>query len=486
MPVLKKTRKGTDATSREVIWYDENNRFTARHAKEYLGWTEVEEGHYLLRDRRGKKIRCVNNLTNRPFIVSNMEKAKQELAHRNWQLNGETFIIGDKGSVIDGQHTMIGLVLLVQQWEDDPGSLPHWGEEPYLCKLLVMGISEDDRVVNTINTGKPRSFSDVLFRSQYFEDLEPKERKTVSRITESAVRTLWDRTGVKEQPHSPQRTHTEMIDLLDRHPTLLHCVRSVWESDKEQGISKLGITAGIASGLMYLMGCGLTPPDEYFSGSPPSEQLCNLSLMTKAEEFWTMLSEGNKRFKPLMQSLAAHIIATDGGSRSGTIAIIVKAWHLFSEDKTLNVDDLQLSYTKAEDGELPQLADKPTCGGIDTAGIPDAIEIGVPTEAEQEREKQRIKERRAEEARTSTKGSKLRQDPDMRHDFSDEPQIGKAVWVCDKVNEHDCWKGRLESLTAEVATVKVANGFQGAGMVKTVKLCDCQLRTKQPLPRDAD
>jgi hypothetical protein len=47
----------------------------------------------------------------------------------------------------------------------------------------VYGVREDDDVVNTVNTGKPRSFADVVYRSKLFQKLPPPPEMWLSTTT---------------------------------------------------------------------------------------------------------------------------------------------------------------------------------------------------------------------------------------------------------------------------------------------------------------
>ena len=47
-----------------------NTALTADHAKELLGWTEVDNEDFLIRDRSGTPVKCQHNTKNRPFRKS--------------------------------------------------------------------------------------------------------------------------------------------------------------------------------------------------------------------------------------------------------------------------------------------------------------------------------------------------------------------------------------------------------------------------------
>lgn len=173
MPHSKDRPKIHNTVSVELCSGDK--ALTQAKAKELLGWEEEEKGgtsygqEFLLKSN-GVKVRCYNNITNRPLYMANVQALKQEILRGRWRLNGESIIIGDTGLMLNGQHQCIALVEAVNDWEQDKSK---WEETcpnvPTLEKVLTIGISEDDYVVNMMDTCKPRSLADVLYRSPFFE-----------------------------------------------------------------------------------------------------------------------------------------------------------------------------------------------------------------------------------------------------------------------------------------------------------------------------
>ena len=156
---------------------------TIPKAKQLLGWREVEGGEYLFKDHRTKRIVCDNNVTNRPIYNAVIERLKQDLLRRRWVLNGEPIIIGRTGLILNGQHTLIALVLTEQEIALRPkvwGAL--WADgPPTMDKVIIYGIAEDDDTVNTMDTCKPRSFADALFRSEYYDALPKGSRQKMAK-----------------------------------------------------------------------------------------------------------------------------------------------------------------------------------------------------------------------------------------------------------------------------------------------------------------
>jgi hypothetical protein len=347
---------------------------TVEKAKELLGWQEVESGPYLFVDREGKKILCTNNSKNRPFSMTNCESLVQEILMRRWRFNHEPIILGKYGQVLNGQHQLVGLCLAEQ---DRVGSQKHYWAEKWdgpvvLEKLIGVGLEETDDVVNTMDTAKPRSLSDVIFRSEYFAHLSNEKRSEASRMLDHAIRFLWQRTGAKNDPFAGIRTHSESLDFIARHPRLLKAVSHIQKENKDKSLRK-HIGLGYCSAMMYLMGCGKSDEIDYRdSEGTASEAKLDWSYWTKAQQFWTEFSRASQKpaedlpFKPLCYVLA-HLHDADTGarvSRHEVIACVAKAWHLFKDGEALTITDVRPEYRTDQEG-VGHLVNVPDFGGID-------------------------------------------------------------------------------------------------------------------------
>lgn len=358
---------------------------TLEFAKQLLGWQEepaASEGDevperfgddYQLEDHQGNKVRLLNNVTNRPIYRGVLDTLEQEILRRKWRLNGEPIIIGNKGSVLNGQHTLISLVLAEQSRDGDQAD--HWAEywqgPCTIEKLIVAGIEESDDVVNTMDTARPRSEADVIYRSEWFRDKPPKERKLAARLAGHAVRLLWQRTGAYQSSDafSVRRTHLEMADWLNRHLSLLRCVNYIIAEDGEKAISKW-ITPGYASALMYLMAASGTDGDLYRNSQTPGEKgkgKVTFDYWQQAEEFWTLLGAGAAVIQPVRDALAD--LGTGQSGRAGgtlreKLCVLIKAWHKWRDGEVIGPEDLQLRYVTDSNG-IKQLCDWAECGGID-------------------------------------------------------------------------------------------------------------------------
>lgn len=367
----------------QAILYVGDEALTVEDAKKLLGWTEDSKSEplkkdFLFKDVNGKKIKCFNNLNNRPFSMANAVIISQEILRGKWKLNGESMIIGRTGLTLSCQHRLIGFILACQEYSLDPSKyVEFWNEEPTLECIIVYGISEVDDVVNTMDTGRPRTLTDVIYRSEYFADLTQQERKEAAKSCQYATNLLWKRTGV-EDAHGIQKTHSEALAFIQAHPRILECVNLIREDNEENQITHF-ITPGYAAALLYLMGSSKTLPKDYYSKHPHDETQLDWDLWDTACDFWVNLASGSKDSDSvILRKAFMNLIPEDGGevSKGERIAVILKAWNLIATDKPLTEQALRLKYKVDEEG-YRQLLDSPTAGGIDMYSgkdIPESVQ----------------------------------------------------------------------------------------------------------------
>lgn len=427
---------------------------TSETAKALLGWEIITKGggESLLTDYEGNLICCKNNMTNRPFGMGDCERLVQEILRKRWSgpsgngktVNGEIIIVGKTGTIISGQHRLIAIVLAVQSWAKDPSRYPQWETEPVLETFLALGIDESDEVVNTVDTGKGRSLADVIFRSEYFRDLNSSDRKTCARAAEHAVRLLWDRTGV-ENAYDIYRTHAEALAVLDNHRKLVDCIRHVTTENVENKIGKL-LPIGNAAALMYLMMTSKTDPKRYYEADIRDESLLDFSEEEAAETFWVNVAQGTGRFKHLHDAYTDLMIAAgeSGLSQNERRALVVKAW-LAGEKLTRS--SLELKYHIDKEDGTRRLEENPTVGGIDRGVTPEDVTI-LADEVEPDSEKD-----------TSVRPKK----------HGKLPKDGDVVWVNEK--GHDPWQGKMLSTRQSPSGKTIAKvEFEMAGKKKIVEL----------------
>lgn len=335
-------------------------------------WLFGDDFHCLNTD--GVKVKCWENGNNRPFDMTWCESLIHTQLHGDWAgplmmpgetVNGETIRIGRYGTVLSGQHSMTAAVL-ADEWlqksrakfgagakatDGSVARLEKFGNVPYpawdghehvvLETIVITGLSEDERVLRTIDYVKPRSTADMLYTMPLFRNNTPAARKELTRMLSSALDFLWTRTDTQGY-----RTHPEVTGFLERHKTILKCVEhiflknSVTDTKNGRKISKLHLSVGHASALLYLMGCSgpKTDGDAYRWASPPSEKGLDWSYFDKACDFWTGLAE-SRDFIPVRTALGKLIVSTTdsdtnqglGGRNPEKLAILAKAWDVFKD-----------------------------------------------------------------------------------------------------------------------------------------------------------
>jgi len=455
---------------------DGKNALTAQRAKELLGWEEETEdkdfgSDYLLRDENGIKVRCKNNDRNRPLYKSNLEALKQELLQGRWKLNGEPIIIGRTGRILNGQHSLIALVLADQVYRKNELWKSVRPKPPVMPRVIVYGVKEDDATVNTMDTCKSRSLFDVLYRSTYFIKSAPKERRLFARMTDYAVRLLWARTRAMENPYAPRRTHSESLDFIDRHPRILSAVDHIYGLEKGQKAVSRFMSPGYAAGLLYLMGSSASEGDSYFGGERKEEAL-DWSNWEKACDFWYQVASGQieavkEAIVSAMEEVGRKLTARE------LCTMFVKAWNLFVSGKELKATAIKPVFQKDELGLL-HLDENPTVGGIDLGEK--TKEEFPPMERTPDPTPEEIKER-AEKVRKES----LRK---TRSKKKKEIAVGNKVWVVEPdAGTEGAWAGKLVEVydgpNGKIARVKVAQGFAGAG--KEYEVPFEYLQTDQPV-----
>jgi hypothetical protein len=341
-----------------------DQELTYEQATKLLGWQRPKKGeefeNFLFKDSEKVTVACTNNDQNRPFSLSHALNWMYEILNGNWRLNGETLIIGETGMCLDCQHRLVGFCLAVEDYRKNKTT----GPEPTLPCIIVFGVKEDRETVNTLNTGKPRSLSDAIYASGIFDGFNKKEMKTLSRMADYAIRLVWQRTRFEEFIEGG-RTHAESLSFLETHPGILDCVRFVFE---EKAVKRY-IGEGYMAGLMYLMSRCKTVAikkegDGYFQQDLPSEESTDDSMLSKAEEFVTLLATQDEKLKALETPLKKFAESETGGSLMERSSLLIKAWNKFRSRKPITGRDLVLKYRTLDDG-FKVLTEYPTLGGID-------------------------------------------------------------------------------------------------------------------------
>lgn len=391
-------------------------------SKELMGWTTDAEvakkaglDEPLLHDLNKQPVWCLNNVHNRPLYMETVEALIQEHLMRRWRFNGEPIIIGETGIVENGQHQLTAHILAEQhRLIDGEGKqwLRHWPGPVTMEKVVIYGIKETDDVINTMDTCKPRSFTDVIFRSNLFGKTKGRDLKILARMLDSCVRLLWQRTGAVVDAFAPRRTHSEGMDFIGRHPHAVQAVKHIWDeykggtydsASKNWQVNNQRLGAGYAAALCYLMGASATDGTEYVSQKVPSEKKVDWEHWDLAKEFWTRFSSGHEEMGALHKTLG-YLVDPEtnvGGTLAERLAIIIKAWHLYQAGEPMSVKALSIEdLYKENDAGVRRMGRGPSIGGVDQGDskgtkAPDAEVLpggGDPTPEQIEAQRKQIKD----------------------------------------------------------------------------------------------
>lgn len=495
----KKGGAAAQAVGRKVLYPPlKPNPTTVARAKELLGWEEETEenkfGATYVRELKGlypTKVRCNNNVTNRPIYRNILLTLRQEILRGKWHFNGEPIIIGKTGLILNGQHTLLALILAGQEVVEHPEKWSkYWKSSPTIEKMVVFGVDETDNVVNTMDTCKPRSLADVIYRSSYFSGVAPNDRRIAARMTGFAVKLLWERTGAKLNAYAPMRTHSEALDFIERHPKLIQCVEHIFEEDGNGQLTQY-VPSGTTSGLLYLMASGKTDPSKYRCAENPGESLLDFGLWSKACDFFVLLAGNAPEILEVNKARKRMLNRDSNPSHTESCALVVKAWLQYLKGKSIKAEHLKLKYAKDEDG-YDQLTEHPIAGGIDYGKSPTAEEAGIvdegknePTAKEVEEIKartkkvkaQKVKAQRESDPRPKTKAAKPKAKTAKKKSSGKGVKlIGKMAWVEEEDGSH--WRGKVVEALGKNARLKVAQGHEGAGNIRTALVAS--LKPKQP------
>lgn len=400
---------------------------TVADAKKMLGW-ETEKDHMarMMREKPGskseewsygdvyhcldidkEKIRCWANAGNRPFNMRWCEALIQTDLSGQWAgpltipgetINGETIRISRYGRVLSGQHQLTALVLaderLLKSRAQDLKKYPFWdGHEHVVIETLVItGLSEDERVLRTIDYVKPRTEADMLYTMSVFQDSTPTERRDLTKMLASGRHLLWERTDTKGY-----ETHPEVVGFLERHERLIKCVEHLFTENRARAdggrrISKLHLSAGHCAALCYLMGCSGpgTDGDVYRNGDPPGEKWLDWSRWDLARLFWANLAS-HRSFGLVREALCTLRDGLPsqglGGIMPEKLAILAAAWERWNDRADTPGDPfdaldrtpggiLCLSYT-----DLDEKGQRLPGGEIDLVNVADFGGIDCPEAA---------------------------------------------------------------------------------------------------------
>lgn len=409
--------KVTAATFKKFLGWETEAEYILRRTKENPALMANAEAlkwdSWLLIDENGDKVRCHRNVTNRDFREPDCRAIAQSILLRQWKLNGETCLVGDRGNALSMQHRGIALILAVQKWLKDQNEWKeYWKEEPYIEALIVTGVPEDYDTVQTIDTTVPRVLADAYATSGMFdtwtlpnkEDIEvpldKAKRTEASRLMDTATDLLWKRAGAGFDAKVKFQTHAMSRDFLNRHPSLVAAGKHLFRLDDGRQISMKKLLRGQCAAFMYLMGVSATTEEaaKAYSKDPHrSEEMLDLSMWGKAEEFWQGMadpSDKREKFFDAVTKALFHIVNGDLGTIAlgeKKAAVLVKAWRAYVNEESLVAEDYMSLYPETDknnQGEIVVTEEDLTFGGIDLGYSPEPDDEISPAEAEANAAKQ--------------------------------------------------------------------------------------------------
>lgn len=457
----KKNRKPKpEAVERKVIYpnieakvFIGDGAMTCEMAKQYMGWDEIPENdkksEHHLKDRNDKRIRLLHNPKNRKFKPNTALMYMQLILTGQWELNLEAMIFGKTGLVISAQHRLCALILACQEWAANSDDYPFWKTEPTMQCICNFGCEETDRVVNTIDTGEPRTYSDAVYRSEYFATLPMSERDVCSKITARAVNWIQNRTDARVNSISDKQPHAEAFEFLDAHPHILKAIKHVFIEDKSGKLSQY-VPAGFAAAMMFLMGTGQTDPKKYRSADRRTEKALNFDNWHAAETFIVELAGGEKKFAPVREAVGRLKTAVGRITRDEGIGMMVKAWLCVCAGKPV---DVNLRYEISVEDGIRRLVEFPSVGGIDLGNKTDE-----PEESTDDPTPEQIEERGAAIRNGKAKGKK-----------GPPAKVGDMVWIEDDGGH---FAGKVTEIY-DAPGGKVAKILMGNNKSTEAKLSEC-------------
>lgn len=178
------------------------------------------------------------NVRNRPVTQGLVKAYANELLRGQWRENGEPFIFGvdpktGREDLISGQHRALALVraqACIDKGEEWPNA-----QLEYDC-VFVTGVHTD--AADTVDTGKSRNHTDVLFRDSWVDSVigewndSVNARKAWVKTLAGAARLVWIMQGGATVSHAPKFNTTEMLQFVkEQHPRLSEFVTMVLNAD---------------------------------------------------------------------------------------------------------------------------------------------------------------------------------------------------------------------------------------------------------------
>ncbi len=240
----------------------------------------------------------MKNPNNRHIVSGGVKEWANALKRGEWKQNGEPIIVSDSGELNDGQHRLTAVV-------ETGISMP---------TLVVFGVERDSR--KTVDTGRKRTVGHVL---------------GMAGVTNSALVAATIRSLINFEKKAHIATHRTGAEV------------------EEYYLNNTEVHDSLAIGR-----AAATPYHQ------PHGMICALHYMMhkrnpgRAYEFFKMLSDGivpniNHPAARLRVRLLDNVAAKNKLKRMEIAALIIKAWNLYCEDKTVK----NLSWRSGGDAPEP-------------------------------------------------------------------------------------------------------------------------------------
>lgn len=374
----------TVAKAKELLGWETESEFVARKKREdpkleedYL--RKVFDVQHMLVDETGEKVVCWNSLKNRKYRERWSKTLTQEVLAGHWTgprrmpgetVNGSTIVVSRTGQVKQGNHSLTCLVRAGQRWAGTADYKSIWPEEPYIETIVVLGVSDSQRVTQTMDFTLARTLADTLFTSSLFADLPRRERDEGTRMMQKCIELLWRRTGAGEVGGVEIfETPSEQQSFIDRHPRIEEAVKVIFDLNRDRAISNLKLSPGHSAALLYLMAASATDGAEYRAGKPRSEKDLNLSRWGKAKDFWTQVvaKRPTSAFDALRTVLGG-LVHEDTGEDARPVekfVVLAKAWAQFIDNHTSSRADLELDWAVDPETQVRRLHEWVFFEGVD-------------------------------------------------------------------------------------------------------------------------
>lgn len=212
------------------------------------------------------------NIGNRPKSSPLAKRYANEMLRRKWEFNGEPIILTEHGVLASGQHRCEAIIIAEKLRKADPARWKKYWKGPIkIAVAITTGIKKS--AVNTLDLGKSRSQSDVLFRQTFFDEyldadgkqeFSDADKKKLARQLATATRNVWIRLGGMKVSDSPKFPHSEMMDFLKVHPSLVDMTVHVFRAnERKEGLIDSLISLANMTTVAYLMAASDSKRDEY-------------------------------------------------------------------------------------------------------------------------------------------------------------------------------------------------------------------------------